>query len=108
MSYARLVESGQAVCARCDESIMPGSSWDLGHTPDRTGWTGPEHSRCNRIAGAKTGAAVTNARRRASEPKYVRVWSRVWSWPIPPDTYVDPRVVREYLEEEARRGAGEP
>jgi hypothetical protein len=24
----------------------------------------------------------------------------VWAWPIPPDTYVDPEVVREYLEEE--------
>ena len=25
-------------------------------------------------------------------------------WPIPPDTYIDPEVVRKYLEEEARRG----
>jgi hypothetical protein len=25
-------------------------------------------------------------------------------WPIPPDTYADPEVVRKYLEEEARRG----
>jgi hypothetical protein len=29
-------------------------------------------------------------------------WSRVWSWPILPDTYVDPEVVRKYLEEKAR------
>jgi hypothetical protein len=65
------------------------------------------HRTCNRRAGGKNGAAVTNARRRASEPKYVRVWSRVWEWPIPPDTYVDPKVVRAYLEEEAGRGRGE-
>ena len=25
---------------------------------------------------------------------YVRVWSRVWEWPIPPDVYVAPEVVR--------------
>jgi hypothetical protein len=31
----------------------------------------------------------------------------VWAWPIPPGTYVDPEVVREYLEEEARRGEEE-
>jgi hypothetical protein len=62
---------------------------------------------CNRLAGARNGAAITNARRRASEPKHVRSWSRVWEWPIPPDTYVDPEVVREFLEEEAGRGRGE-
>jgi len=39
-----------------------------------------------------------------SAPWYVRSWSRVWFWPIPPDTYVDPEVVREYVEEEAERG----
>jgi hypothetical protein len=42
------------------------------------------------LARARNGAAVTNARRQASESKYVRSWSRVWFWPIPPDTYVDP------------------
>jgi hypothetical protein len=46
----------------------------------------------------------TNARRRASETKYVRRWSRVWWWPIPADVYVDPEVMRKYLEEEARAG----
>jgi hypothetical protein len=34
----------------------------------------------------------------------VHSWSGVWFWPIPPGTYVDPEVVREYLEEEARGG----
>ena len=61
-------------------------------------------SQSNRLAGARNGAAVTNARRRASTPKYARSWSRVWSWPIPLDTYVRPEVVRKYLEEKARRG----
>jgi hypothetical protein len=34
-----------------------------------------------------------------------RGYVRVWSWPIPPDTYVDPEVVHAYLDEEASRGA---
>jgi hypothetical protein len=70
-NVARLVESGQADCARCRQPIWPGEPWDLGHTDDRTGYTGPEHRRCNRLAGAKKGAAVTNQTRR-------RGWSREW------------------------------
>lgn len=38
----------------------------------------------------------------------MRSWSRVWFWPIPPDTYADPEVVREYLEEAGRRGETSP
>jgi hypothetical protein len=55
---------------------------------------------------AKAGGTVPpsrNARRHPNEPKYVRSWSRVWSWPIPPYTYVDPDIVREYREEEVGR-----
>lgn len=33
--------------------ILPGQAWDLGHTDDRTAWTGPEHATCNRSAGGK-------------------------------------------------------
>lgn len=37
--------------------ILPGTAWDLGHTEDRTAWTGPEHQRCNRVAGGKAAHA---------------------------------------------------
>jgi hypothetical protein len=103
----RLVESGQGVCVRCGLPIPPGTAFDLDHDETRASYLGVSHRTCNRRAGGKNGAAVTNARRRPSDREYVRSWSRVWSWPIPPDTFVDPQVVREYLEEEARRGAGE-
>jgi hypothetical protein len=51
------------------------------------------------------GSGVYGAGRPASGGVGVAVSrSRVWSWPSPPDTYVDPDVVRDYLEEDARRG----
>ena len=56
------VEAGQAMChaTRClieedagTRSIQPTAKWDLGHTPDRSAWTGPEHERCNRADGGR-------------------------------------------------------
>jgi hypothetical protein len=51
--YTALVASGLAVCARCGKPVAPRAPLDLGHTPDRTGWTGPEHPKCNRVAGVE-------------------------------------------------------
>lgn len=52
------VQRGGVHChaARCmmpARLILLGQAWDLGHTDDRTGWTGPEHALCNRSAGGK-------------------------------------------------------
>jgi hypothetical protein len=69
--FAALVATGLAVCARCGKPIAPGAPFDLGHAPDHTGWTGPEHPKCNRVAGGSIGAAVTNQSRR---PRRSRVW----------------------------------
>jgi hypothetical protein len=57
------VDAGLVDCARCGKPIEPGRPWDMGHTEDRTGWTGPEHVTCNRTAGGRNGARVTNASR---------------------------------------------
>lgn len=47
------VRTGLVPCARCRRYIAQGEPWDLGHTDDRTAWTGPEHMTCNRSAGGK-------------------------------------------------------
>jgi hypothetical protein len=73
-----VVEGGMAqchaaVCLEGDRWIRPGTPWHLGHTPDRTAWTGPEHARCNESEGAirgnrARGERVTGARRMAVQP----------------------------------------
>jgi hypothetical protein len=39
------------ICVMPERRIRPGQEWDLGHTPDRAGYEGPEHARCNRVDG---------------------------------------------------------
>ncbi|NNG20509.1 hypothetical protein HJ590_13220 [Naumannella sp. ID2617S] len=46
---------------QCPTIIVDGMAWDLGHTDDRTAYTGPECVPCNRSAGGRNAAAKTNA-----------------------------------------------
>lgn len=63
--WAPLVAAGAVTCPRCGHLIPPDTPWDLGHHDhDRSRYTGPEHTTCNRTAGARHGARITNARRR--------------------------------------------
>lgn len=45
--WAPKVATGTVHCAKCGDTIQPGTTWHLGHTDDRSTWTGPEHARCN-------------------------------------------------------------
>lgn len=47
------VEAGVVDCARCGERISPDQPWDLGHTDDRSAYSGPEHRSCNRSHGGR-------------------------------------------------------
>jgi hypothetical protein len=57
-AWAPKVQRGGVHC-HAKQCLMPtrlillGQPWDLGHTDDRTAWTGPEHQPCNRSAGGK-------------------------------------------------------
>ena len=53
--WQQAIDQGGVTCARCGYPIPPEQprAWDLGHTEDRSGYTGPEHARCNRAAGAR-------------------------------------------------------
>lgn len=47
-AWARRIDADeQPRCRRCDEPVLAGQAFDLGHSEDRTElW--PEHRRCNR------------------------------------------------------------
>jgi len=66
------VDAGQVMCHAiiCLEErdgrgrrIQAGAPWHLGHTADRTGWTGPEHQRCGAADGARRGNRRRGQRR---------------------------------------------
>lgn len=73
--WSPVVAAGQAWCARCGRWIAPGQPWDLDHAADRTAYLGPSHRRCNRSAGARLGAKITNARRNTNrKPASLPIW----------------------------------
>jgi hypothetical protein len=54
-------------CPRCLRLIQPWDAWDLGHRVDLVDGgddltTSPEHAACNRQAGGRLGATITNHR----------------------------------------------
>ena len=84
--WAPIVAAGGAQCraARCvygNRWIPPGTPWDLGHFPDRSGWTGPEHARCNRAEGAARGnrhrGTSTHPNRRKIAVKYTTIGAEI-------------------------------
>jgi hypothetical protein len=68
-AWAPRVARGETTCAKCHAAILPSQAWDMGHTDDRTAWTGPEHASCNRSAGARMGQA-----KQATTTRHSRVW----------------------------------
>ncbi len=57
---AGLAHCHAKLCLMPTRWIDPALPWDLGHTEDRSRWTGPEHPRCNRSEGVRR----RNAKRR--------------------------------------------
>ena len=55
---------------QCPVIIRAGDAFDLGHSDDRRYWTGPECVGCNRAAGGRNGARVSNLTRQT----VVRAW----------------------------------
>lgn len=58
---ARMARGEVVHCARCGVRLTAGTPFDLGHTEDRTGYTGPEHATCNRSEGGTRGNAASQA-----------------------------------------------
>lgn len=69
-----LVEAGMVRCARCGHMIESDERWELDHAPGKRGYLGPSHFACNRRAGGKIGAAITNAGKQSQRRKVSRVW----------------------------------
>lgn len=54
-----IVERGEATCCLCGEPIQPFDLWHLDHTPERDGYRGVAHARCNMRDGGKRGGEAT-------------------------------------------------
>jgi hypothetical protein len=50
---AGLVDCKADICLAPIRRILPGEPWQLGHTPDRTAYRGPEHQLCNEAEGGR-------------------------------------------------------
>lgn len=73
-AWAPKVARGEAechavICLEVSRAISPAGEWHMGHTPDRSRWTGPEHPRCNTSEGATRGYLM-----RTSGLKHTRTW----------------------------------
>lgn len=71
---ARLATAGQLPCPRCGKPVTSAMPWDLGHTDDRSGYTGPEHVACNRRAGARSMLAQRYGVAPSPPPSVERTW----------------------------------
>jgi hypothetical protein len=71
--WAPLVARGEVVCARCGRAIALGTPWDMGHSDfDRSVYSGPEHRRCNRSAGARKATALRRRRAQTQQTMWTR------------------------------------
>jgi hypothetical protein len=57
------------LCPKCEQPMWEGEELDLGHTEDRTGYTGMEHRSCNRSHGAAEGNRRRAARRHGGQAR---------------------------------------
>ena len=83
--WQRMIEAGEAYCARCSLPIVSGQPWDLDHSDDRLGYLGPSHRSCN-VGAANRRRAGTSRKR--PDPGWTGIvpppihgverWSRVW------------------------------
>jgi hypothetical protein len=61
-------------CPKCGQLMLPGQQLDLGHTEDRTAYTGMEHAHCNRRAGALKGNAIRRGETKPQPRSITRRW----------------------------------